>query len=142
MTHTCEPLARLIHTQAFEWDANSEKFVSCIHSVPQPKQPSVESVAFSLCPAGEPLVGRRSVPLGPDRVVRAQRPRQTRGAEPQSVPLGFYNSTPEAASLALSAIGAGSAHLAVMPDAPVAAYGCFVLTAILPVDSEVTVEAA
>jgi hypothetical protein len=51
VTHTCEPLARLIHTQAFEWDANSEKFVSCIHSVPQPKQPSVE-LPSALTPQG------------------------------------------------------------------------------------------
>ena len=42
MTHTCVPLARLIHTQPFAGGANSEKFVSRIHSVPQPKQPSVE----------------------------------------------------------------------------------------------------
>jgi hypothetical protein len=51
VTHTCEPLARLIHTQAFECDANSEKFVSCIHSVPQPKT-AICGVTFSPCPAG------------------------------------------------------------------------------------------
>jgi hypothetical protein len=60
VTHTCEPLARLIHTQAFECDANSEKFVSCIHSVPQPKT-AICGVTFSPCPAGSPWsLGRTS----------------------------------------------------------------------------------
>jgi hypothetical protein len=60
VTHTCEPLARLIHTPAFKSDANSEKFVSCIHSVPQPKT-AICGVTFSPCPAGSPWsVGRTS----------------------------------------------------------------------------------
>jgi GTP-dependent phosphoenolpyruvate carboxykinase len=63
VTHSCELLARLIHRQAFEWDANSEKFVSCFHSVPQPKQPSVE-LPSAFAPQGSPVVGRRSVLSG------------------------------------------------------------------------------
>src|SRR5213593_34374 len=51
---------------------------------------------------------RRSVLSGLGYWSVAQRPRQTRGAEPQSVPLAFYNSTPEAANLALLGIGACS----------------------------------
>jgi hypothetical protein len=56
-------MQELVHTRHFEALANSGKFVACIHSAPQTKQPIVENAASAIAAAG---VHDRQANVSPD----------------------------------------------------------------------------